>query len=287
MTGIFHTLPSIASEQITTAAPPKRPGRRKRISKPGTCSYRGVLFSSKCVHCMESTQFVSVNSPLTYVHFQYLFIICLLQGGAIVSNWVPIEEAKVGMYGYVSSRSTDAQKENTLNSKDILWVAKKWRVLPEGPATSITIDSNQELLSIGRADGSVLVLNALTLESVHFTEEVHSFHVTNLAFCADSSMLVTGSPDSQVCLLDRSRFSLAKRFSCPDGSCCRNCMRGLSTFWSLAALAVIFMWLVLSLLLTLDVINHDSYVSAHRQLYSITVKSLAGWARSFKELAAL
>eukprot|EP01138_Halocafeteria_seosinensis_P002867 gb/GECG01002929.1/.p1 GENE.gb/GECG01002929.1/~~gb/GECG01002929.1/.p1 ORF type:complete len:317 (+),score=27.07 gb/GECG01002929.1/:1-951(+) len=59
VTGIFHTLPSIASEQITTAAPPKRPGRRKRINKAGTCSYRGVIFSSKCVHCLESTQFVS------------------------------------------------------------------------------------------------------------------------------------------------------------------------------------------------------------------------------------
>ena len=64
VTGIFHKLPSIAGEQVKSAAPPKRPGRRQRILRPGSCSYRSIAFSSSCVYCLESTQFVSSFSLL-------------------------------------------------------------------------------------------------------------------------------------------------------------------------------------------------------------------------------
>lgn len=199
----------------------------------------------------------------------------LLQGAAVVSTWIPVEEHKVRQYGYISSRFED---ESVIvdrgNIDDIIWVAKTWKVLPGGPATSMALDSSRKTLAVGKADGTVIVLDTFSLNVLSYTDEIHSFHISNLAFNSDNTMIVTASPDSQLCLSEKSSFRNKCRMACGK-NCCITLLQCCKRFWSFITILGVLLWLLLSLAMVTGILDTQSYMTLSEQLYTGMTKSLS------------
>ncbi|GAA5920105.1 hypothetical protein JCM1841_004100 [Sporobolomyces salmonicolor] len=114
------------------------------------------------------------------------------------------------LYTVVNAAPTGRTRKHPAGSKKAfvsLWDARSWRLVKtrtvsQKPITAFDVSDDGTLLAYGSSDLSVGILDAVTLRPILTVLHAHDFPVTSLKFNPSSSLLVSGSADNSVRLIE-------------------------------------------------------------------------------------
>lgn len=136
-----------------------------------------------------------------------------------VQNLLWVASGEPGKIGYVEAVPVkDSQPDSNPKSRRIAWVSRDTPL-------DISVSPSGELVGIGNADGTIVVIDALTT-SVRWRMPAHAAAVTSLDWTRDSKILLSSSRDR-----------MGKSFEASDGTMLSSFVDNERTVASIVALA--------------------------------------------------